>query len=111
MNETDDEGSTCCAGVSAGAVHVLGLGGQGSLPRAESWRERWDLERCLRQREWQAGRLRDIKVSAVLSCGQYVIWPGRSPGCGKVMRVGWVHGSVKGCVLGSVSCGDYEENH
>ena len=86
MNETDDEGSTCCAGVSAGAVHVLGLGGQGSLPRAESWRERWDLERCLRQREWQAGRLRDIKVSAVLSCGQYVIWPGRSPGCGKVMR-------------------------
>lgn len=86
MNETDDEDSTCCAGVSAGAVDVLVLGGQGRLPRAESWRERWDLERCLRQREQQAGRLRDIKVSAVFSRGQYVIWPGGSPGCGKVMR-------------------------
>ena len=36
MDETDAEESTCCAGVRAGAVDVLGLGGQGRLPSAES---------------------------------------------------------------------------
>ena len=58
---------------------------EGSLELSLEW-ERWDFERCLRQKEQQAQRLRGIKASAVFNCGLHVIWPGWSPGCGEAMR-------------------------